>query len=209
MPLLGNPTAAVLYPGKLVFAVLPYAWGARAYIVGSFGAGVSDHARLDALWGTSWPGSALSALAYAFGAPVLFQYCNIIYLIGAAWLPLGFHAVDRWVPSGPAVGLLELAVVLSMQVLGGEPQAAYLLGVAGIGYAPGVAWSQARWKSPGACCGETGRSCPWFVAAAGGARAHPLVRWSTLALGCWLPRLSDPEQSNSARCAGRPGCPRS
>ena len=28
MPLLGNPTAAVLYPGKLVFAVLPYAWGA-------------------------------------------------------------------------------------------------------------------------------------------------------------------------------------
>ena len=26
MPLLGNPTAAVLYPGKLVFAVLPYAW---------------------------------------------------------------------------------------------------------------------------------------------------------------------------------------
>ena len=25
MPLLGNPTAAVLYPGKLVFAVLPYA----------------------------------------------------------------------------------------------------------------------------------------------------------------------------------------
>ena len=29
MPLLGNPTAAVLYPGKLVFAILPYAWGAR------------------------------------------------------------------------------------------------------------------------------------------------------------------------------------
>ena len=33
MPLLGNPTAAVLYPGKLVFAVLPYAWAARVYIV--------------------------------------------------------------------------------------------------------------------------------------------------------------------------------
>ena len=33
MPLLGNPTASVLYPGKVVFAVLPYAWGARAYIL--------------------------------------------------------------------------------------------------------------------------------------------------------------------------------
>ncbi len=33
MPLLGNPTAAVLYPGKIVFNVLPYKWAARIYIV--------------------------------------------------------------------------------------------------------------------------------------------------------------------------------
>ena len=33
MPLLGNPTAAVLYPGKLVFAILPDAWAARIYVV--------------------------------------------------------------------------------------------------------------------------------------------------------------------------------
>jgi len=33
MPLLGNPTAAVLYPGKLIYRVLPYAWGARLYVV--------------------------------------------------------------------------------------------------------------------------------------------------------------------------------
>ena len=36
MPLLGNPTAAVLYPGKLVFAVLPYPWAANLHR-GSFG----------------------------------------------------------------------------------------------------------------------------------------------------------------------------
>ena len=40
------------------------------------------------------------------------------------------HAVDRWVRLGRRWGLVELAIVLSMQVLGGEPQAAYLLGVA-------------------------------------------------------------------------------
>ena len=33
MPLLGNPTAAVLYPGKLIYAFFPYAWAARVYII--------------------------------------------------------------------------------------------------------------------------------------------------------------------------------
>src|SRR3954452_4008112 len=33
MPLLGNPTAAVLYPGKIVYALLPFAWANRLYAV--------------------------------------------------------------------------------------------------------------------------------------------------------------------------------
>ena len=53
------------------------------------------------------------------------------------------HAVDRWVRLGRRSGLLELTVVLSMQVLGGDPQAAYLLGLASIGYAMGLAWHRA------------------------------------------------------------------
>src|SRR5262245_43272738 len=32
-PLLGMPTAAVLYPGKLLYAVLPYPQAARLYII--------------------------------------------------------------------------------------------------------------------------------------------------------------------------------
>src|SRR4051812_42102582 len=32
-PLLGNPTAAVLYPGKVLFALVPYAWGMRLYVL--------------------------------------------------------------------------------------------------------------------------------------------------------------------------------
>ncbi len=93
-------------------------------------------------WQTSWVGSTLSALSYAFGMPILFQYSNVIYLVGAAWLPLGFAAVDRWVRSGRRRGLIELAVVLAMQMLGGDIQSAYMLGVAGGGYAAGLAWSR-------------------------------------------------------------------
>ena len=146
MPLLGNPTAAVLYPGKLVFAILPYAWGARVYIVAHSALAFLTMLVLMRSWGTSEFGAALSAMAYAFGAPVLFQCSNIIYLIGAAWLPLGVHAVDQWVRLGQRWGLLELALVLSMQLLGGDPQAAYLLGMASIGYALGLGWSRARAK---------------------------------------------------------------
>jgi hypothetical protein len=102
----------VLYPGKLVFAILPYPWAARVYII--------EHSLLAFVailvlmrsWATSWVGSALSALAYAFGTLVLFQKRNIIYLIGAAWLPLGIHAIDRWARLGRHAGRLELAVVL-------------------------------------------------------------------------------------------------
>ena len=106
MPLLGNPTAAVLYPGKLVFAVLPYAWGARLYVVSHTALAFVAMLVLMRSWSTSWVGSALGALAYAFGGPILFQYCNIIYLVGAAWLPLGMHAVDRWVRLGRRWGLV-------------------------------------------------------------------------------------------------------
>ena len=143
-------------------------------------------------WGTSVVGSALSAMAYAFGGPILFQYTNIIYLVGAAWLPLGLHAVDRWVRLGRRWGLVELAIVLSMQVLGGEPQAAYLLGVASIGYAAGLAWSRAKIERqktlPAPDRGAAARIChAWLAIVA-------LILWfaGTLVLARWLPKLRDP-----------------
>ena len=51
MPLLGNPTAAVLYPGKLIFALLPYRLGGPGLHRRALGAGVCEHARLDAFVG--------------------------------------------------------------------------------------------------------------------------------------------------------------
>jgi hypothetical protein len=190
LPLLGNPTAAVFYPGKLVFAVLPYSWAARVYILAHSALAFLTMLFLMRRWGTSWVGSAHSAMAYAFGAPILFQYCNIIYLVGAAWLPLGIHAVDWWARLGRRWGLVELALVLSMQVLGGDPQAAYLLGLAAIGYAVGLAWSWSGARAGGSenrsVMSHRARPWLWLLLA-----AIALVLWcvATLALAGRLPGL--------------------
>ena len=120
----------------------------------------------------------------------MFQYCNIIYLIGAAWLPLGLRAVDRWVRLGRRWGLLELAIVLSMQVLGGDPQAAYLLGLASVGYASGLAWSRARSRNEEPVGGKrrpAPRGLPLLLI------AIAVLVWCvmTLELAQWLPKLRD------------------
>src|SRR3954469_17993913 len=54
MPLLGNPTAAVLYPLKVLYGVFPYAWGARLYIVAHTILAFAAMLVLMRSWGTSW-----------------------------------------------------------------------------------------------------------------------------------------------------------
>ena len=68
----------------------------------------------------------MGGLAYAFGGPVVFQYCNIIFLVGAAWAPWGFRAADQMLRLGRRWAILELALVLALETLGGDPQTAYL-----------------------------------------------------------------------------------
>lgn len=134
-PLAGDPTAAVFYPGKLLFA-LPIGYDAafRLYVIGhvalaavaAFVAARRFTARLEA--------AVLAALAYAFSGSVLFQYCNVVYLVGAAWLPLGFGAIERMLSDGAtrsarAGQAAALAVVLAMMILGGDVQSAYHLGL--------------------------------------------------------------------------------
>ena len=140
VPLLGNPTAAVLYPLKFPFFLLPYPVAAKAYIllhqalcwvslwVLARGMGLSARAR--------W----LGATTYAFGVPVLYQYCNIIFLIGAAWLPLGLLAGWRWIETGRWKYVVRLALVIAMQILGGDPQVGYitLLCLFGLGFWQGL-----------------------------------------------------------------------
>jgi hypothetical protein len=145
-PLLGNPTAAVLYPGKLVFFILPHPWAMRLYVVGHVALAFGALWVLMRGWGVSAVGSTLGALAYAFGVPVLSQTSNVIFLVGAAWAPLGLLAADRWVRCGRRSAVPALAIVPTLQLLGGDPEAAYVTLISAAGYAVGLA--VARRPSP-------------------------------------------------------------
>ena len=194
MPLLGNPTAAVLYPLKVVFALVPYAWGARLYIVAHTAVAFFAMLVLLRSWGTSWTGSGLSALAYAFGAPILFQSANVIYLVGAAWLPLGVHAVDQWVRRGRRWALIELAFVLSMQLLGGEPAVGLFPGTRGARLRGGAGVGASR-RSPTRRRRREGAGIPVDPGLARRDRRliGLAILWSvaSVALGCWVPHFRE------------------
>ena len=147
-PLLGNPSAAVLYPGKILY-VLPYAWAARLYVIAHVLLAFIAMRSLLRSWGISPAGTSIGALAYAFGAPVLSQYGNVIFLVGAAWAPLGLLAVDRLVRLGRPRACVELAAVLALQMLGGDPQTAYLVVLCGGFYTIGLAARGGRRDSRG------------------------------------------------------------
>src|SRR5262249_58492362 len=118
-PLLGNPIAAVLYPGKVLYAWLPYAWAARLYVIAHTSLAFCGLLALGRSLGLSWAGSCLGGSSYAFGAPVLYLYTSPIRLVSSAWVPWGFCAIDRLLRRGRRRGGAELAAVLAMQVLGG------------------------------------------------------------------------------------------
>jgi len=135
MPVLSDGTSSVFYPGKLLFALpLGHAWNFKLYTMLHVLLAAGASWRLARRWGATPYAAALAAVAYAFGGSVLFQYCNTVYLGGAAWLPLALGAADRMLVERSLRAAWLLAAVLAMMVLGGDPQMAYHAGLLAAAY---------------------------------------------------------------------------
>jgi hypothetical protein len=183
MPLLGMPMSAVFYPGKILFALFAYPWATRLYTIAHVVIAWAGMFALARAWRLSSTAASLSAMAYAFGAPVLFQYSNIIFLVGAAWVPWGFLALEWLFHQKRRTGLLGLAIVLALQVLGGDPEAAYLTVLCGGGYALVLAaWDEKVTRPDWRLwwCGAA--VCAWVALTIGAAYASPHI-----ATPRWLP----------------------
>jgi hypothetical protein len=183
-PLLGNPMAAVLYPAKVIYAVLPYAWAARIYVIAHTAIAFFGLFALARSFGISSTSSCLGALSYAFGGPVFCLYSNVIFLVGAAWLPWCLLAIDRLLRQEKRRGVCELAVILALMVLGGDPETAYLAAVCGAGYAVLLALREQGRKRRSAIPMAVGAVCIWVLATLGLAAAR--ITWPGPRITNWL-----------------------
>lgn len=126
MPLAADATPSVFYPGKLVLLTpLGFNFGMRMYVAMHFALAYGGMVWAARMWGCSNWAAVLAAITYAFGGPVLSYHANIIFLVGASWLP--FALATGWMlarrPSLlPGIGL---ALALTMMILGGDPQLAF------------------------------------------------------------------------------------
>jgi hypothetical protein len=121
-----DPTASLWYPGKLVFALpVDFALRFKLYVVGHIVLCAVGAYWLSRRWQASVLGSALAAVSYALGGNVLFQHCNVVYLVGAAWLPFALGFMDGVLRERRLDQVIWLAVVLALMILGGDPQMAY------------------------------------------------------------------------------------
>ena len=134
-PLLANATSSVFYPGKLIFLLpVPYAWCYNLYVILHVVLAGWFAYKLSRNWATSQSGAAICAISYAFSGTVLYQYGNVIFLIGAAWLPAAIWVTDRMLRERSIRWSCGLGVILALVVLGGDPQMAYHIGLLALLY---------------------------------------------------------------------------
>lgn len=143
-PALADSTSSVLYPGKLIFA-LPLAFRTRfnLYIVAHVLLAAVAAYHVARRWESSVVGAGVCALGYALGGHVLFQYCNVVYLVGAAWLPVAVWLADAMLVQRSSSRAIALGTVLALMVLGGDPQSAYHAGLLATGHAV-LVWHRER-----------------------------------------------------------------
>lgn len=140
-PVVADSTSSVFYPGKLLFFLPgPFGFWYKAFIVIHVLLCGLTSFRLARHWHCHVSAATLAAVSYALSGNVLFQYCNVVYLVGAAWLPAAILTGDRLIKRGGAGNAVRLAFCLAMMVLGGDAQSAYHAGIMLVG----LAWLSRR-----------------------------------------------------------------
>ena len=159
MPLLGTPAPRCSTPASSSTHV-PYAWGARLYVIAHVLLACAAMMVLLRSWRVSRTGSSI-ARSRTGSVP----RCSASIATSFFWsVPRGprsgLRAVDRIVRLRRRWGVVELAGVLALQTLGGDPEAAYLIMMCGAVYALGLARGQCRVRpeepSPAAAPGRLG-----------------------------------------------------
>ena len=147
LPVVGDGSSSVFYPGKLIFLCRFLSYPSR------YGIYLSVHVlvaaagayRLARVMKANQAGATLAAVSYAFGGSVLFQVTNVIYLVSAAWLPFALALVWRGVLGGDWRSTTWAGVVCALMILGGDPQMVYHVGLIAAFSLVFRFWGHRRW----------------------------------------------------------------
>ncbi len=125
-PVVGDASASVFYPGKLIFTLpLPFALRYNLYVAGHLLLAAVASFWVARRYGFSAAAAALAAASFSFGGHILAQTSNVVFLVGAAWLPFAWLAMDRLLfAKRTTAAIAGLATALAMMILGGDPQLA-------------------------------------------------------------------------------------
>jgi hypothetical protein len=144
-PVLADASSSVLYPGKLLFMLpVDFSLAYKLYVALHVVLAAAASYWLARRWSASPPAAALAAIAYACGGNVVFQYANVVFLVGAAWLPLAALAAERMFSKLSWSASLSLGAILALMILGGDPQMAYHALLIAILFGLVILWAQPR-----------------------------------------------------------------
>ena len=95
IPVLADTSSSLFYPGKVCyFLPLPAAQCNALYVIAHLLLAAVNVYHLARKWRASVPASGIASLSYALSGPILFQYCNVVYLVSASWMPLAWLALS-------------------------------------------------------------------------------------------------------------------
>ncbi len=132
-PVVADASSSVFYPGKLLFALpISYSFKFKLYVVAHVVLCAVGAYRLSRNLSCSPQAAVLAAIAYSCGGSVAFQYCNVVFLVGAAWLPWAWEVLLRLLRTTSLRSALALAMVLALMILGGDPQMVVHVAIVGM-----------------------------------------------------------------------------
>ena len=127
-PYVADGSSSVFYPGKLLL-LLPISFST------TFTLFIALHFVIAAM-GSYWcakrisgssEGALIASISYTLGGCLISTHCNLIYLVGAAWLPWAVSAAFTLHQTPSLRSSCRFAVPLSLITLGGDPQLTFHL----------------------------------------------------------------------------------
>lgn len=182
-PLAADATSAAFYPGQLILHFpLRFERCITLYVVCHWLLAVFGARKLAKHFSDSTDSQYFAAILFGLSGYVAGQMFNVVFFVGAAWLPWAWDAWESLRCSRELRKAARLATILAMMVLGGDPQLAYH--VALLALLDSISWRRTVREAANSLLEPTlveGYSAgkhltwPWFRS-----------RWIVLAFACLL-----------------------